>query len=41
MDLTPLIEDDTLDIREFTLEYVKRFYQDVDGLLRQLGGGNE
>jgi LmbE family N-acetylglucosaminyl deacetylase len=36
MDLTPLIVNDSMDIREFALEYVKRFYSDVDGLLRKL-----
>lgn len=36
MDLTPLIQDDTIDVKEFTLEHVKSFYNDVDKLLQQL-----
>lgn len=33
MDLTPLIEDETLDIREFALAHIDRFYQDAKELL--------
>jgi len=36
MDLTPLIQDDGMDIRAFTLEYVNRFYNDIKQLLDQL-----
>ena len=35
MDLTPLIQDDTLDVGEFVLAHVDRFRQDVaDNLAR-------
>lgn len=36
MDLTPLIEDDALCIRDFTLRYADRFRSDVKNLLDQL-----
>ena len=35
LDLTPLIEDDQLDIREFILQKIDHFYADVDGLLKK------
>jgi LmbE family N-acetylglucosaminyl deacetylase len=34
MDLTPLIEDDSLDPLQFTLDYVKRFADDVEDRLK-------
>ncbi len=39
MDLTPLIEDDELDIRAFILAHIDRFYRDVDRLITQLQKG--
>jgi len=37
MDLTPLIEDDSLDVTEFVMNYVKRFAGDVSGKLAKFG----
>lgn len=36
MDLTPLVEDDTLSVRDFTLQYADRFRNDIKNLLDQL-----
>lgn len=35
MDLTPLVEDDSLDVHEYTLGYVRRLEQDVADRLRR------
>jgi LmbE family N-acetylglucosaminyl deacetylase len=37
MDLTPFIEDDHIQIRDFVKEYIDRFAKDVDDRLLQLG----
>lgn len=36
MDLTPLIEDDTLDIETFVLEHINRFAEDVRDRIRRM-----
>ncbi len=36
MNLTPLIEDDSLDITEYVLGFIKRFSDEVEGNLKKL-----
>jgi LmbE family N-acetylglucosaminyl deacetylase len=36
MDLTPLITDTSIDIKEFTLEHIKRFHGEAESLLERL-----
>ncbi len=37
MDLTPLIEDDQMDVASYVLDYIHRFEQDVRGRLQKMG----
>jgi LmbE family N-acetylglucosaminyl deacetylase len=36
MDLTPLIEDDNLDIKTYVLEYIERFKKDVENRIQKM-----
>ena len=36
MDLTPLIEDDSLDIVEYVTGFISRFYDDVKGRINKM-----
>lgn len=36
MDLTPLVEDDALDVQEYVAEYIRRFADEVSGRIRKL-----
>jgi LmbE family N-acetylglucosaminyl deacetylase len=38
MDLTPLINDTSIDIKEFALSHIKRFYSEAENLLDMLTG---
>lgn len=38
MDLTPLVLDSTIDLREFVQEHIQRFAQDVADRLKRVGG---
>lgn len=38
MDLTPLVRDDTLSVREFALGHIDRLRADVAGRIAKFGG---
>jgi hypothetical protein len=38
MDLTPLVADDTLSVRDFTLGHIERLRADVAARLAAMGG---